>query len=183
MFSDIASTDVVADILVLQRRMPGEYASAEEIDSWVPTEVLNGTDGKPMRMYPSRDWERHQVNRYWTTNPQSVLGYWEIQSSRHGEKAFVTIPEIGEVFTKLNDAVEAVQPGAYVPYESDSVEVALHASNDDYNHMLPGSFVLVDGEVHRTTGHNIYKTANVPSTRPSRRRPHRYSRHGSRPAG
>lgn len=156
-FRSIASTEVMTDLVILQRREIGEYATPEEIAAWVPCTKLVDANGKVMRYYEYRDHEFHNVNSFWMNQRDNVLGYWKLETGRQGISVAVQTQEPEKVPTVLLTAAEASVKEVYVQVDTQEQEIALQVDHAAMTEMPPGSFVVEDGEIHRTTGHSLMK--------------------------
>ena len=126
-----AGTDVVSDIIFLQRR----EAPATELPDWVHV----GTTP-----------EGFTVNRYFIDNPDMVLGTPSAESTQYGRQDYTVAPiEGADLSEQLHEAVQKVH-GEYNEREMEEVERSdiLPADPDVRNY----SFTLVDGEVYYREG-------------------------------
>ena len=126
-----AGTDVVSDIIFLQRR----EAPATELPDWVHV----GTTP-----------EGFTVNRYFIDNPDMVLGTPTAESTQYGRQDYTVAPiEGAELSELLHEAVQNIH-GEYAESEIEEAENTdiLPADPDVRNY----SFTLVDGEVYYREG-------------------------------
>lgn len=161
-FRSIASTEVMTDLVILQRREIGEYATPEEIAAWVPCTKLTDANGKVMRYYEHQQHEVHNVNNYWMNQRDNVLGFWKLDYGRQGVKVGVQTQEPGNVPSALETAGAMLTEVFTLPNEQER-EIALQVDHAAMTDMLPGSFVVEDGEIHRTTGHSLMKQPMQPA--------------------
>jgi hypothetical protein len=117
-FKENARTEVVTDIVILQRLTPSEQEAVEEafnarhdrnarpedrkaaqekIPTWIGTaEIRDPLGGEPMK-----------VNRYYTENPHMVMGRHERSGkARQRGELNVKMPERGDLARMLNEAVD-----------------------------------------------------------------------------
>ncbi len=81
-FTDIANTDVVADLVILQKRTAGDLLTPEERALWIETSLLLDANGVPMRGGHYQGAQR--VNNYWQAKPTAVAGTWSATSRNQG---------------------------------------------------------------------------------------------------
>ena len=129
-FKANANTEVVSDILFLQKR----DTPADEIPDWVHTE--ENADG-------------FIINNYFLNHPEMVLGTPSSESTQYGRQDYtvVPVPDVG-LATQLQKAMEFIR-GTYqkaVPAEPDKSTPADTLPADDS--VKNYSFTLVDGEVY-----------------------------------
>ena len=126
-----AGTDVVSDIIFLQRR----EAPAMELPDWVHV----GTTP-----------EGFTVNSYFLDNPEMVLGTPTAESTQYGRQDYTVAPiEGADLSELLHEAVQNIH-GEYTEREMEEAENTdiLPADPDVRNY----SFTLVDGEVYFREG-------------------------------
>lgn len=129
-FKANAGTDVVSDILFLQKR----DTPVAEVLEWVHTE--ENADG-------------FIINNYFLNHPEMVLGMPSSESTQYGRQDYTVVPIPGaDLATQLQKAMEYIR-GTYqkaVPAESDKSTPADTLPADDS--VKNYSFTLVDGEVY-----------------------------------
>lgn len=126
-----AGTDVVSDIIFLQKR----EAPATELPDWVHV----GTTP-----------EGFTVNRYFIDHPDLVLGTPTAESTQYGRQDYTVAPiEGADLSELLHEAVQNIH-GEYTEREMEEAERSdiLPADPDVRNY----SFTLVDGEVYYREG-------------------------------
>ena len=126
-----AGTDVVSDIIFLQRR----EAPATELPEWVHV----GTTP-----------EGFTVNRYFIDHPDMVLGTPTAESTQYGRQDYTVAPiEGADLSELLHEAVQNIH-GEYTERDVEEAENTdiLPADPDVRNY----SFTLVDGEVYYREG-------------------------------
>ena len=126
-----AGTDVVSDIIFLQKR----EAPATELPEWVHV----GTTP-----------EGFTVNRYFIDHPEMVLGTPTAESTQYGRQDYTVAPiEGADLSELLHEAVQNIH-GEYTEREMEEAENTdiLPADPDVRNY----SFTLVDGEVYYREG-------------------------------
>ena len=126
-----AGTDVVSDIIFLQRR----EQPLTELPDWVHV----GTTP-----------EGFTVNRYFIDNPEMVLGTPTAESTQYGRQDYTVAPiEGADLSELLHEAVQNIH-GEYTEREIEEAERSdiLPADPDVRNY----SFTLVDGEVYYREG-------------------------------
>ena len=126
-----AGTDVVSDIIFLQKR----EAPATELPDWVHV----GTTP-----------EGFTVNRYFIDHPDLVLGTPTAESTQYGRQDYTVAPiEGADLSELLHEAVQNIH-GEYTEREMEEAERSdiLPADPDVRNY----SFALVDGEVYFREG-------------------------------
>ena len=126
-----AGTDVVSDIIFLQRR----EQPLTELPEWVHV----GTTP-----------EGFTVNRYFIDNPDMVLGTPSAESTQYGRQDYTVAPiEGADLSEQLHEAVQNIH-GEYTERDVEEAENTdiLPADPDVRNY----SFTLVDGEVYYREG-------------------------------
>ena len=126
-----AGTDVVSDIIFLQRR----EQPLTELPDWVHV----GTTP-----------EGFTVNRYFIDNPDMVLGTPSAESAQYGRQDYTVAPiEGADLSEQLHEAVQNIH-GEYTERDVEEAENTdiLPADPDVRNY----SFTLVDGEVYYREG-------------------------------
>ena len=126
-----AGTDVVSDIIFLQRR----EQPLTELPEWVHV----GTTP-----------EGFTVNRYFIDHPEMVLGTPSAESTQYGRQDYTVAPiEGADLSEQLHEAVQNIH-GEYTEREIEEAENTdiLPADPDVRNY----SFTLVDGEVYYREG-------------------------------
>ena len=126
-----AGTDVVSDIIFLQKR----EAPATELPDWVHV----GTTP-----------EGFTVNRYFIDHPDLVLGTPTAESTQYGRQDYTVAPiEGADLSEQLHEAVQNIH-GEYTERDVEEAENTdiLPADPDVRNY----SFTLVDGEVYYREG-------------------------------
>lgn len=157
-FSQIASTDVVADLIILQKREAGEVLTQQERELWVPTSTLLDADGKPMQA----GYHNHvqQVNNYWQACPQAVIGTWTSTSQVQGQAIVPKLPAGTDFLRELDRASSLIPAGVYTPASGRINEVTVAVAQSTAS-VLPGSFVIEGAQVYRFNGHSMEKTGFV----------------------
>ena len=126
-----AGTDVVSDIIFLQRR----EQPLTELPDWVHV----GTTP-----------EGFTVNRYFIDHPEMVLGTPSAESTQYGRQDYTVAPiEGADLSEQLHEAVQNIH-GEYTEHDVEEAENTdiLPADPDVRNY----SFTLVDGEVYFREG-------------------------------
>ena len=126
-----AGTDVVSDIIFLQRR----EAPATELPEWV--HVGENEDG-------------FAINNYFLQHPDMVLGTPTAESTQYGRQDYTVAPiEGADLSEQLHEAIQNIH-GEYTEREIEEAERSdiLPADPDVRNY----SFTLVDGEVYYREG-------------------------------
>ena len=126
-----AGTDVVSDIIFLQRR----EAPVTELPEWV--HVGKNEDG-------------FAINNYFLQHPEMVLGTPTAESTQYGRQDYTVAPiEGADLSELLHEAVQNIH-GEYTEREMEEAENTdiLPADPDVRNY----SFTLVDGEVYYREG-------------------------------
>ena len=126
-----AGTDVVSDIIFLQKR----EAPATELPDWVHV----GTTP-----------EGFTVNRYFIDHPDMVLGTPTAESTQYGRQDYTVAPiEGADLSEQLHESVQKIH-GEYTERDIEEAERSdiLPAEPDVRNY----SFTLVDGEVYYREG-------------------------------
>ncbi|MCI8299440.1 MAG: DEAD/DEAH box helicase family protein [Hungatella sp.] len=129
-FKANANTEVVSDILFLQKR----DVPADEASEWVQT----GTNA-----------EGFTVNRYFLSHPEMVLGKESSESSQYGRQEYTVKPIAGtDLATQLQEAVESIH-GTYqaaMPTEAGETAPSDIIQVDDS--VKKYSFIMLNGELY-----------------------------------
>ena len=135
-FKSNANTDVVSDILFLQKRDTPAAGSPE----WVQT-------GKNM--------DGFIVNSYFLNHPDMILGLESSESTQYGKQDYTVMPIPGAGLDRLLQEAVGFIHGTYqeiVPTEPDKNTPATFQADDSVKNY---SFTLIDGEVYYREGSSI----------------------------
>ena len=130
-FKANAGTDVVSDILFLQKREQPSIAEPE----W--TQLGENADG-------------FSINNYFVHHPEMILGRQSAESTQYGKQDFTVEPlEGADLSAQLHEAVQhigGIYQAAELPDlgEEDQIQDTIPADPDVKNY----SYTLVDGEVY-----------------------------------
>ena len=130
-FKANAGTDVVSDILFLQKREQPSIAEPE----W--TQLGENADG-------------FSINNYFVHHPEMILGRQSAESTQYGKQDFTVEPlEGADLSAQLHEAVQhigGIYQAAELPDlgEKDQIQDTIPADPDVKNY----SYTLVDGEVY-----------------------------------
>ena len=130
-FKANAGTDVVSDILFLQKREQPSVAEPE----W--TQLGENADG-------------FSINNYFIHHPEMILGRQSVESTQYGKQDFTVEPiEGADLSAQLHEAVQhigGIYQAAELPDlgEEDQIQDTIPADPDVKNY----SYTLVDGEVY-----------------------------------
>ena len=130
-FKANAGTDVVSDILFLQKREQPSIAEPE----W--TQLGENADG-------------FSINNYFIRHPEMILGRQSAESTQYGKQDFTVEPlEGADLSAQLHEAVQhigGIYQAAELPGlgEEDQIQDTIPADPDVKNY----SYTLVDGEVY-----------------------------------
>ena len=130
-FKANAGTDVVSDILFLQKREQPSIAEPE----W--TQLGENADG-------------FSINNYFIHHPEMILGRQSAESTQYGKQDFTVEPiEGADLSAQLHEAVQhigGIYQAAELPDlgEEDQIQDTISADPDVKNY----SYTLVDGEVY-----------------------------------
>ena len=152
-FAEIANTEVVADLIILQRRMPNEIMTVQERDSWVNTELLVGHDGKEIR---TPNGCGVVVNDYWNQNQDAVIGTWSVTRTQHGQQCLPMMASNADRNQAIQNALEGLPEGGYSPANHDKEVVQTVAMSSGT--MLPGQLVEEQGVIYRFDGFDLVRT-------------------------
>lgn len=99
-FQKSAGTQVVTDLLIFRKRLPGEAAAGPKWES--------------LAAWPVEGKEALAVNEYWRAHPDNILGTMNRSGTQYGpdEMGVTADPNW---FEKLNDVVESLPPGIIQP--------------------------------------------------------------------
>ena len=130
-FKANAGTDVVSDILFLQKRDR-------------PIEI------EPDWVHLSQNGDGFAINRYFVDHPEMILGRQTSESTQYGKQDFTVVPIEGlELADQLHDAVKNIR-GAYQEAElpelgeGEQIDTSIPADPNVKNY----SYTVVDGEVY-----------------------------------
>ena len=126
-----AGTDVVSDILFLQKRDR-------------PIEI------EPDWVHLGQNEDGFAINRYFVDHPEMILGRQTSESTQYGKQDFTVVPIEGlELADQLHDAVKNIR-GAYQEAElpelgeGEQIDTSIPADTNVKNY----SYTVVDGEVY-----------------------------------
>ena len=130
-FKANAGTDVVSDILFLQKRDR-------------PIEI------EPDWVHLSQNGDGFAINRYFVDHPEMILGRQTSESTQYGKQDFTVVPIEGlELADQLHDAVKNIR-GTYQEAElpelgeGEQIDTSIPADPNVKNY----SYTVVDGEVY-----------------------------------
>ena len=130
-FKANAGTDVVSDILFLQKRDR-------------PIEI------EPDWVHLSQNGDGFAINRYFVDHPEMILGRQTSESTQYGKQDFTVVPIEGlELADQLHDAVKNIR-GAYQEAElpelgeGEQIDTSIPADPNVKNY----SYTVADGEVY-----------------------------------
>ena len=130
-FKANAGTDVVSDILFLQKRDR-------------PIEI------EPDWVHLGQNEDGFAINRYFVDHPEMILGRQTSESTQYGKQDFTVVPIEGlELADQLHDAVKNIR-GAYQEAElpelgeGEQIDTSIPAAPNVKNY----SYTVVDGEVY-----------------------------------
>ncbi|MCA1957440.1 MAG: hypothetical protein LDL14_02790 [Nitrospira sp.] len=147
-FKEIANTEVVTDIIVLQRREEGIPASGETWESSTSTQI----DNKPV-----------SINEYYLRHPEQVLGRLSMSGSMYRANELTVEPDGRDMGPAIDDAFRRMPAGVLRPrLKPTSVTTqglldALPAEND----ILEGSYVLRDSGLHVKHGGELVPVPDI----------------------
>ena len=99
-FKQNAGTDVVTDVLFLQRRMPGAPAAGE---AWAKLDTVRTVEG-----------EEKLVNEYFVAHPEMVLGRHSSSGSMYRGNQYTVLPDTeSTIEDQFRKAVEKLPEGVY----------------------------------------------------------------------
>lgn len=134
-FKQNAGTEVITDVLFLQRRTPGQTAAGQ---SWKGlTDVKVGEVTVP-------------INEYFAAHPEMVLGEHATERGQHHEEEYTVTPRAGDIEEHFAKAVESLPKDVYVEAPAHAVEDANAKTFErDFNPSIrkEGGLYLKDGDV------------------------------------
>jgi N12 class adenine-specific DNA methylase/predicted RNA methylase len=142
-FSDIASTDVVVDLVVFQKRQATEYQTPEERVAFVPTASLKDETGKIL----TGGAYNHPMsaNNYWSQNRGNVIGEWTSTTYNRGQAIVPKLRQGVDLMTEVNRIVGTFPEGVYKPSISVVREVSVVSTA--HEGALPGTLVIKNGGI------------------------------------
>lgn len=114
-FKDNAGTEVVTDVLFLQRRAPGAEPNGV---SWLGTREVSTPQG------------RTSINEYFADNPEMVLGSHALTGSMYRKDEYTVIPRDGDIEQHFAEAVQRLPEGIYRPDRGSEAERAAVADRE-----------------------------------------------------
>ncbi|MDR2729004.1 MAG: hypothetical protein LBB56_07710 [Chitinispirillales bacterium] len=139
-FKQIADTDVVADIVFLQKRSP-DVPMSDLTREFISTSPISLTN-------PQGTIEDFEINNYFLSHPEMVMGTQDLTSSQYGGNEYTVNLDRAELPYRLNDAVELLPQSIMklksIDNNTEKIDHALAAAFTDRDHFaLPvGSFVI-----------------------------------------
>ncbi len=151
-FKENAGTEVVTDILVFQKNDP----DAVQVDNTAPWQnVVDQVNTNPK----TGDAVTHQVNQFFTANPQFVLGTPSAGGTMYSANEY-TVEALGDLKGQLADWVKSLPDGVYdsIDRKADSAVVDMALPDG----VKAGSFYVRDGGKVMQRGPDVMgeKTAN-----------------------
>lgn len=132
-FKGNANTEVVTDIVILQKLRDGETAD----DAWVNTVDVD-VDGKAKR-----------INQHFAKNPKDILGRLATTGSMYS-KDELTVEPVGDFVQTLTERIEALPENIYEPFTREAAtpeEIADGVAPETVD--IGGFFVTPDGKIAR----------------------------------
>lgn len=145
-FTKHAGTEVTSDILFLQKR-----------DRLI--------DLEPEWVYLDKDENGIEMNRYFVSHPEMILGEMKRISGRFGEESACVPFENADLKELLNEAVTNIH-GEMEAYEIEEVEAEVYSIPADPD-VRNFSFTVVDGTIYFREDSRMYR-AEVPETAKNR---------------
>lgn len=159
-FSQIADTDVVADILVLRKRDPAKVVSSQDGGEWQSTAPAQTGEGERLSIHKSTS-----INDYWNQNPSHVMGTPTLRHLKHGERVVPVLNSMDELPQRLEKCLSALPSDAYVAPVEVKRSIVVNNTRQDLS-LEPGSFVLNDaGGISRVVGYGSQEDAKLPKSR------------------
>jgi N12 class adenine-specific DNA methylase/2'-5' RNA ligase len=143
-FDKTAGTEVVTDIIFLQKRMPGEKPSASE-SQWMDVRNRDDDIGKIYDRYSNKS-ESVFTNVYYGANPHMVLGN-ETPNGKTERVPTYTVEAVDEKAPTLDKLLETIQRmprDIYVPSTEPPRAIHFGAAIDTKQ----GMYVLQDGKLY-----------------------------------
>jgi uncharacterized protein YoaH (UPF0181 family) len=97
-----AGTEVVTDVLLLRRRLPGEIPDRNE--PWLRSQPL-ASDGQDSGDVPGNGQDAVAVNEYFTGNPEQVLGEMSVGRGARGRPELAVTGGLRDVAGQLREAL------------------------------------------------------------------------------
>ncbi len=157
----VAGTDVLTDILVLRRR-DGEPHHAGEFERSRPTVLLN-TDADEVSV---------NLNEYFTTHPEMVLGELRAGTSQYGSET-VEVRATGDLDEQLRTALSRISEQAHTagtthrPRELQAGERRAAAATPARGDEFPGHIVATAIGFQQLNTYGVYEDIAVPRTQSS----------------
>lgn len=117
-FKHNAGTEVVTDVLFLQRRAPGEPAAGE---AWLGLEEVAAGDGKAL------------VNEYFARHPDMVLGTHSLAGTMYRKDSYTVLPREGDIEAQFAEAVARLPANVYRKRTESAATKAAPAFERDFN--------------------------------------------------
>lgn len=138
-FKQNAGTEVTADILFLQRLMPGEIDTGE---TWASVSTVPDPDGG----------EPIPLNEYYIRHPEMMLGTMTRQGSMYrADQAALTAPKGQDTDAELARAIANLPEGVYREAGRDAAELTLADVLVPEGVKVQGYFVAPDGRIAQRT--------------------------------
>ena len=114
-FKDNAGTEVVTDVLFLQRRAKGAVPGGE---AWLGTKEVDTPQGPT------------SINQYFADHPDMVLGSHALTGSMYRKDEYTVIPRAGDIEQQFAAAVQNLPEGVYRPERGSDAERAAVIERD-----------------------------------------------------
>lgn len=157
-FKKIANTEVTTDILVFQKRFPGEksksvaFLNTEKIPLKLKDRFYDKIKGEWV------DEGEFPINEYFIQHPEMMLGKLTAEGSMYGAN---------EVTLKPSGPIESLLPGAIDKFPKDIYKVSNNHNEEPINPVYdgsvkPGGYTVQRGKVYRNDGEKLAEVKYSP---------------------
>ena len=149
-FKKNANTEVVTDIIILQKRQLGDPERGNE---WTDTDKVK--IGKNKEVY---------LNQYFIEHPEMVLGKHSLSGSMYSKNEYTVIPDKSSTLAEqLDKAISTLPMNIYSEAnESERVDIDIAT---DFAGKKNGSFVKIDGVIYRNINGKPTEAKDLSGTR------------------
>jgi len=137
-FKGVANTEVVTDLIILRKRLPGEK----------PTENTRAfREVAKITLVGDNDAKKDvMINQYYIENPKNVIGEHSLAGSQYGKNEY-TVEFKGDVAAKLDEALKRLPEGIVSGAKENTARVELQAQGRMT--WSQGNWVVKDNKVYQ----------------------------------
>lgn len=132
-FKQNAGTEVVTDVIFLQKREPGTKAGGQPWSAVKPIKTKGKDSGSSFDFH---------INEYFADNPAMVLGTHSAEGSMYSGNEYTVKPKQGDIGQQFAAAVEKLPSGAYQAADAPPSDIAVAEVDFSPRSVKEGGFYL-----------------------------------------